>query len=278
MDNQPPPNDRSNTDALRPTATDAPPHWQLPPGVSRGLWDYAHSEAVATDYDNYFIENQLFEFDEQVLARYLVPPGLVADLGCGTARALMPLTRRGYRGLAIDISDHMLEVVREKATQENLPIECLNANLVQLDPVDDDSVDHAMCMFSTLGMIRGQEHRQQALTHVRRILRPGGRFVLHVHNFWFNLFDPGGPWWVFRSLFRSRWQRDFERGDKFFDYRGVPKMFLHVFTRGELRRDLRRAGFRIVRWIPLHHTRQRELRHAWWCGRLRANGWIIVCE
>src|SRR5262249_58740241 len=29
-----------------------------------------------------------------------------------------------------------------------------------------------------------------------RLLRPGGRFVLHVHNRWFNLWDPQGRRWL----------------------------------------------------------------------------------
>ena len=35
--------------------------------------------------------------------------------------------------------------------------------------------------------------------------------------------------------------QDVEAGDKFFDYQGVPNMFLHVFTRSELLGDLSRA-------------------------------------
>ena len=69
-----------------------------------------------------------------------------------------------------------------------------------------------------------------------------------------------------------------EAGDKFFDYRGIPKMYLHVFRRGEIRSDLRRAGFRIREMIPLDVRRTRGLRWPWLFHRLRANGWVIVCE
>ena len=98
------------------------PHWQLPPGVSRGSWEYMHSPDIAYDYDEFFAYNRLFELDEQELARYLPQSGLVADLGCGTGRALLPLVRRGMRGLAIDLSAEMLSIVQEKAEIEDLPI------------------------------------------------------------------------------------------------------------------------------------------------------------
>ncbi len=254
------------------------PHWQRPPGVSRGTWDYVHSTSVAEDYDDYFAFNSLFDFDEAVLAKCLHPPGLVADLGCGTGRALVPLVRQGYRGLAIDLSAHMLRIVREKAALEALPIDCLQANLVELDTVADHSVDHAICMFSTLGMIRGRANRRQALQHFHRILRPGGRFVLHVHNYWFNLRDPGGPGWLLKNLLTAPFRNDIELGDKWFPYRGVQNMFLHVFRWRELATDLSHAGFRIVERIPLDVARRHQLRWPWLFGAFRTNGWIVVCD
>lgn len=254
------------------------PQWQLPPGVTRGMWDYAHTESIATDYDAYFTGTQLFELDEAILRRHFTTPGLVADLGCGTARALVPLVKRGFRGLAVDLSEPMLKVVREKVEKEQLDITCVRANLVELDCIADGAVDYCISLFSTLGMIRGRENRHKALLHTRRILKPGGKFVLHVHNYWYNLYDPGGPWWVLEGYWRGLIRRDIEPGDKFFFYRGVSNMFLHVFTWREIRRALRRAGFRILDTVYLDPQRHRALRAPWLAGNLRANGWIIACE
>lgn len=259
------------------------PEWRLPPGVSRGAWDYTHSDAIADDYDAYFAYNRLFEFDEQVVLhelerRSLEPGALIADLGCGTGRALMPLARRGYRGLAIDLSERMLAIVRSKAEAESLPVECVRANLVELDSVTDAHVDAALSLFSTLGMIQHRANRLRALQHVARILKPDGPFLLHVHNYWYNLYDPGGPWWVLKNLCRATFVRDIEAGDKFFSYRGLPNMFLHVFRLNELKHDLRRAGFRVMRVIPLDAHRHRSLQLPWLFSRLRANGWIVISE
>ena len=259
------------------------PHWQLPAGATRGLWDYIHSRTIAEDYDEYFAYNRLFAFDQSVALRALetahIPAGgLVADLGCGTARALIPLVQNGYRGLAVDLSQVMLEVVREKTRENQLRISCLRANLCELDAIRDQTVDAAICLFSTLGMIRGRDYRREALRHARRILKPGGPLVLHVHNFWFNLYDPSGPWWLLTNCVRGALVQDLEIGDKFFDYRGVPNMFLHVFRRREILSDLRAARFQIDEVIPLDPKRHRGLRHPWLCGNLRANGWVIVCR
>ncbi|MBX3426426.1 MAG: class I SAM-dependent methyltransferase [Pirellulales bacterium] len=252
------------------------PSWQLPAGVPRGTWDYVHAPQIAEGYDAEFEFNTLFETDQRVLAEAFDRPGLVADLGCGTGRALVPLVRGGHRGLAIDLSLHMLRIVREKSATESLPIDCLLANLVELDAVRDASVDWAMCLFSTLGMIRGRANRRQALRHMRRILRPGGRLVLHVHNYWFNLRDPDGPWWLVKNVCTAPWSGAVEVGDKWFPYRGLPSMYLHVFRWRELAADLTAAGFRIERRLRLDAARRHELTRPWLFPALRTNGWIVV--
>jgi ubiquinone/menaquinone biosynthesis C-methylase UbiE len=254
------------------------PEWLLPAGVTRGLWDYVQAEHIAWDYDEYHAFNSLFEFDQAVLAEHFRPPGLVVDLGCGSGRALVPLVRSGLTGLAVDLSAEMLAVVGEKAETEGLPIHRILANVAELDAVRDHAAEYAMCMYSTLGMIRGRENRQRALGHVRRILKPGGLFVLHVHNVWRNLHDSLGRRWVATHLARLALGRDQELGDKFFDYRGIPQMFLHVFTASELRAAIESAGFRVVRWIPLDTVRRHPLRAPWLASRIRANGWIVVAQ
>jgi SAM-dependent methyltransferase len=254
------------------------PEWKLPRGVTRGVWQYTQADHIAEEYDDYFVGNRLFEFDQQVLARHFDRPGLVVDLGCGTGRALVGLARRGFRALAVDLSPAMLRVVARKANLEHLPIQGLQANLVELDCIRSRSADYGLCLFSTLGMIHGRENRQRVLAHARRILKPGGLFVLHVHNLWYNLFDPAGRRWLVGHLPAAVFGRRLELGDKYFYYRAVPQMFLHTFTRGELVQALVEAGFRIKELIPLDTDRQRPLGCPWFFGRLRANGWIAVCE
>jgi len=241
------------------------------------VWDYVHSPEIAEDYDGYFADNRLFNFDEQVLARHLLRPGLVIDLGSGTGRALLPLSRRGFRTLAIDLSRPMLEVLGEKARLEGLSVWRLQANLVELECLRDEAADYMICLFSTLGMIQGAANRGRLLGHAARILRPGGLLVLHVHNLWYNLFDAAGRAWLVRHLWRSCFSRMVERGDKFFNYRGIPRMFVHAFTRRELRRAVRAAGLKLVELIPLDARRQRPLPRPRLLGSLRANGWIAVC-
>lgn len=254
------------------------PDWRLPPGVSHGLWDYVQADHIATEYDDYFAYNRLFTYDEEVLARHFTRPGTLIDLGCGTGRLVEAFAKRQFHTIAVDLSLPMLRVVGEKAQAARLPIDRLLANMVQLDCLADACADYCIIMFSSLGMVAGSENRRQVLHQVRRILKPGGRFALHVHNRWYNLFDPQGRRWLFASMLGRYRSVGLEPGDKVFEYRRIPQMRLHLFTWSELRGMLDRAGFKIRTVVPLDTDRQRELPRPWLLGRIRANGWIVICE
>lgn len=254
------------------------PAWRLPRGVTRGLWEHAQIEHSAGAYDERFSHRASVELDEAVLDEYLRPPGLLIDLGCGTGRLTIPLARRGFRCVAVDLSLPSLMTVGQNAAAESLPVDRLLVNLVELDCLRDGSADYCISMYSTLGMIRGRDNRLQFLRHVRRILKPGGTFVVHVHNRWYNIFQPQSRWWFVTNLLRSMRRADVEAGDKFFDYQGVPNMFLHVFTRNELVADLNSVGFHVERLIPLSIERTDTLRWPWLWGWLRAGGWIGICR
>ena len=223
------------------------PEWQLPAGVTRGLWDYCHADHIADDYDGYFAENRLFAYDAALIDEHFRRPGRVVDLGCGTARLLLPLAARGFDAVAVDLSLPMLRVAGEKAARAGVRLNRVQANFVELGCFADASIDYCILMFNTLGMVHGSENRRRVLHHVRRMLRPGGLFVLHVHNRWHSLFDPQGRRWLLCSSLRP--QRGLESGDKVFEYRGIPQVCLHVFALRELRGLLRESGFAIRKLV-----------------------------
>lgn len=258
-------------------------NWQLPDGVSPGTWDYAQSTSIASDYDDYFRGHGMFELDRDIIDRHFQRDGCVIDLGCGTARALEPLIAKGLQGVAVDLSQEMLETVRSKPKLRSTTT-AIRANLVDLDGFGDETFDYAICLFSTLGMIRGSDQRSKFVEHVARMLKPGGLFVVQVHNYWVHVFDPEGPLWMLRNLFRSKIKRDVELGDRFFLYRGIPDMYLHSFGKRELRRLLTnnrsrtKAELEIVESIPLNPRQDGRLALPWFMEWLRASGWIVVAR
>jgi SAM-dependent methyltransferase len=253
-----------------------PPDWQLPPGVTRGLWQYLHDDAVARRYDAGLADTPLLTVDCKFVEEHCPPPGRLIDLGCGTGRLALALAGCGSRVVAVDLSAPMLRVLGDKARATGVAIDRVQANLVELGGLDDGVFDHAACLFSTLGMIAGAEARRRVLAHVHRLLRRGGVLILHVHNRWFNFWDPSGRAWLGRDLLRG-WCGSRAAGDRDMPaHAEMPPLTLHLFTRREVVRLLRGVGFRIREVRPVSLRADGKLRRPWWFGWLRAYGYLIA--
>lgn len=261
------------------------PAWQLPPGISRGTWDYLHSPSIADDYDSYFRDHPLLQLDIDIVRRSLpnLPstsqqPFTVADFGCGTARVARALIPLGCRVLNVDLSRHMLRQASKIGGTDTSLRGCVHANLVQLEWLQSGVLDMAVCLFSSIGMIRGRENRQKFLAQVCRSLRPNAPLILHVHNRLRSLLDPGGPAWLLRTRLKSWFNRDWEYGDRVYAYRGLPSMFLHIYSRRELVRDLTMAGFKQMQILPINSTADDLLPLATRFSRVRAGGYFAIAR
>ena len=254
-----------------------PADWQLPPGVNRGLWDYLHDPAIARGYDASLAGTPLFDIDQQFVESYCPRPGRLIDFGCGTGRLLLAMAQRGWWTLGVDLSQEMLHVAGDKAMAAGVTIYRLRANLAELDGLTDGSFDCAACLFSTLGMVLGDAPRRRVIAHAFRLLRPGGRFILHVHNRWFNAWDRAGRAWLLRDWLGLR--DGAESGDRIMPvHQGIAGLTLHLFTRREASRLLTDAGFHLLEVRPISLRPDGRLPRPFWFGRLRAYGYLLAAE
>jgi SAM-dependent methyltransferase len=253
-----------------------PADWQLPAGVNRGLWDYLHDPGIARNYDGSLAGSAMFRADQEFAERHFDRPGRLIDLGCGTGRLLVPFARRGYWVLGVDLSEAMLRVAGAKARAAAATVHRLRANLVELECLADQSFDYAACLFSTLGLVAGAAQRRRVVGHVHRLLRPGGKFLLHVHNRWFNFWDPQGRRWLIKNWWDSLLGRA-EAGDRVMPvHQGIVGLTLHLFTRREALRLLRGVGFRILEIRSLGLGPEGWLSRPGWFRGLRSYGYLLA--
>lgn len=250
--------------------------WQLPPGVSRSMWEYAQDASIARNYDADLEGTPLLKVDLDFFREHCPASGRLLDLGCGTGRLSIPAAQEGRWVVAVDLSPRMLEVVGKKAREASVIVHRLAVNIVELDCLADASFDHVACLFSTLGLVEGRENRIQVLRHAYRLLRPGGVFVLHVHNRWMHLGTRFGRQMLFKNWWRSLRGKE-AKGDFVMPPQyGVGEITMHLFTRREIVTTLRRAEFAIREVRPVSHRTEGTLRWPWLMGRLRAYGYLIA--
>jgi SAM-dependent methyltransferase len=256
-----------------------PPDWKLPVGVDRALWQYLHSSAHAGSYDTYLAQSPLASADVRLVFGFADPlRHNLIDLGCGTGRMLEAWGMAGGTAMGVDLSEPMLDQAQAKLDKfknkmesrdpgdsngkgSNQPeavahgsITLSRENLTSLDGIRDGSFDRACCLYSTLGMIRTQSARAQALKSFHRVLKPEGLLMVHAHNLWSNLWHPGGRRFLLGNFWGLVRGNDVARDFVNPTHQGLSQLALHMYSRSELDRDLRNAGFAIDGILPLDHS------------------------
>ena len=127
-------------------------------------------------YDSHLVPI-LFEGYGADLARRVArdSPGAVLEIAAGTGavtRAMAPLLDEGARYVVTDLNEAML--ARAQAHHWDDRIEWRQADALAL-PFGDDSFDVAFCQFGVMFF----PDRVAGFSEIRRVLRPGGRFVFN---------------------------------------------------------------------------------------------------
>src|SRR5437899_2425297 len=117
-----------------------PADWQMPAGVTAGLWDYLQSAELAKDYDSYLGDSAIARVDTRLVREYAQGAQRALDLGCGTGRTLLALAEASVPEIVgVDLSSCMLERARAKTTAHQGRVTLLQENLVTLASLKDDS-------------------------------------------------------------------------------------------------------------------------------------------
>jgi len=167
---------------------------------------------------------------------------VVADIGCGNGRHLIPCAQHCQKAMGIDISRNLLYITETKLKELNIAnIHLCHANVSQL-PLRDESVD-AVLYIASLHNVEGHDSRIQSLKEVNRILKVDGEALISVWSRWQD---------KFRMQFLKKWfaqigKSEFGDIDIYWRQHGldIPR-FYHLYSKKELVSDMHQAGLEIV--------------------------------
>jgi ubiquinone/menaquinone biosynthesis C-methylase UbiE len=141
-------------------------------------WDRLFDELYLRTYGGRQAPAEAEELALGAVAVAEVEPGAeVLDAACGCGRHSLVLARSGYRVTGADRSPVLLAEARRLAGDAEWP-SWVQADYREL-PFADESFDAVLCLFSSIGFY-GEDGDGQALAEFRRVLRPGGGFVLET--------------------------------------------------------------------------------------------------
>lgn len=106
------------------------------------------------------------------------PTGMrVLDLACGAGRHLEAMTAHGLHGVGLDLSSHLLAQARTGDEAHLL----VRADMRRI-PFSEKTFHAVTSFFTSFGYFAHERDNRAVLDEVRRVLRPGGAFLLDFLN------------------------------------------------------------------------------------------------
>ena len=199
------------------------------------------------------VENGLWDSEEYFISKYFVnKKGKVLDLGCGNGRTTIPLVKKGYNVIAVDLVPEMIESAKRIAKQKNLSIDYRVGDATELD-FPDNYFDYLI--FSNQGwtQIPGAKDRLRALDEMRRVLKDDGICIFTAHpRVWLDSFFFFWVWqWVRFFILKPSGLKIYEIdfGDRFFgrtEAEVTTRQYIHIASVREVKKMIEDSGFKII--------------------------------
>jgi ubiquinone/menaquinone biosynthesis C-methylase UbiE len=111
----------------------------------------------------------------------------ILDVGCGTGRHSIELTKRGYKVTGIDLSVSQLAKAKEKAEENNLKIDFQNLDARNLPFTEDYDIAIMLCE-GGFPLMETDELNFEILKSVTKSLKKNGKFIFTTLNGLFPLY------------------------------------------------------------------------------------------
>jgi ubiquinone/menaquinone biosynthesis C-methylase UbiE/uncharacterized membrane protein YbhN (UPF0104 family) len=140
-----------------------------------------HFDEIARDYDDQFsshVWDHLMTGKLAMIESAVMPDigknAIMLDLGCGLGRQSGEMIRRGYKVTGVDLSERLLRY----AVEAGVPV--LSGDALRL-PFADETFD-VVYTIGVLHHLPDWNAQLAACAETHRVLKPGGRFLIHETN------------------------------------------------------------------------------------------------
>jgi 2-polyprenyl-3-methyl-5-hydroxy-6-metoxy-1,4-benzoquinol methylase len=160
-------------------------HTPLQSAMSERTWQAFFDSQAATYEQNPFTSNTAVEVDFFLSLYPLAKGSRVLDVGCGTGRHSIELARRGYKVTGLDLSQGMLSVAREKATEAGVTVSWMHADATSCSV--GETFDAAICLCEgAVGLIEkgenAESHDLAIFRNIAEALKRNAPFLLTALN------------------------------------------------------------------------------------------------
>lgn len=127
-----------------------------------------------TDYERFA------DYYEEIFKKFGCKPELIVDLACGTGNITLPLAKRGYDMIGIDLSVEMLNIAREKAVIAGQDILFLNQDMTEFELYG--TVDAVVCALDGVNYLTENGQLEQLFQLTENYLNPNGIMIFDINT------------------------------------------------------------------------------------------------
>jgi len=201
---------------------------------------------VKNDYnliaDHFSRTRNFVSIDLRMLSGYSQAGEKVLDLGCGNGRLFEVLKQKEVEYTGVDFSEKLTQIAKRRYPEAEFKV----GNALEL-PFTPGFFDKVYSI-SVLQHIPSEEFRLQFLREALRVLKSKGLLILRVWDLWRT---KKGKRLIFKYIFlkiSGKSKLDFK--DIFFPWKNskgkaAVQRYIHCFTKRELEKLAKRAGFKI---------------------------------
>ena len=173
----------------------------------------------------------------------------VLDLGCGNGRLYELFRKKNVDYYGIDISERLVELAKRRYPQAKFwAADALNL------PFFDNFFDKVISI-AVFHHVPSKESRLKFLKEAKRVLKPGGTFILIVWNL--NSFNKSLMFLKY-GLKKILKRSSLDFGDAFLPWGEEVLRYVHRFSKGELIKLLGESGFKIEKLSILDRESSKE--------------------
>ncbi|MCS7134969.1 MAG: class I SAM-dependent methyltransferase [Candidatus Aenigmarchaeota archaeon] len=172
--------------------------------------------------------------------------GFVLDVGCGNARNIIPLAKKGLKCVGIDFAKNMIKNALNLCKKNNVKVDFVIADMLYL-PFKNKTFDTCLCI-ATLHHLDSRLKRILALKEMKRVCK--NEIYITV---WYR-------WQLFHLVNLLKNFRHF--GDVYVEWKRkdkILKRYYHLYTKAELEKDLKKAELEICEIKVVSENKKKDV-------------------
>jgi SAM-dependent methyltransferase len=213
---------------------------------------------------NKYVEAQLTSVEKEIIIdkHSVSKQDKVLDVGCGSGRVSIYLSRFVNYIIGVDISKSAVEYCNKRTSQMKVTnVRCFVADITSENTLnllkDYSPFNVALLLFNTIEGLPKRDNRVLALKNINRLLGAQGRLILSIHNrYWFNWLKTTSLLNLRRLRLRLKSDKDLSLVDQCIKTsefnsiilttsNAIYPWYIHSFV--NIRKELKLAGFLIER-------------------------------